>query len=139
LISIEYARDLLLTSSNLYGNGKNVLDKKCCGVLPVNLSKESLLQAEDILTKEPCRRFLQAVCIKLDQYDFDDSYGQEHEEAVEHLASVLTRALQVSTRCDTIIIYDSPKIFHDTDSKAFRIQHFSSRKQLGLLVRLRVC
>jgi hypothetical protein len=120
LLSIEDARDLLSTCSNLYGNGKHVLDKKCFGVLPVNLSEESLLQAEDILTEEPCRRFLQAVRIRLDQYDFDGPYGQEHEEAAEHLASVLTSALQVSTKCDTIIIYDSPKIFHDIDGEKIR-------------------
>jgi hypothetical protein len=88
--------------------------------MPVDLSEESLLQAEDILTEEPCRRFLQAIRIRLDQYDFDGPYGQEHEEAAEHLASVLTRALQVSTKCDTIIIYDSPKIFHDTDGEKIR-------------------
>jgi hypothetical protein len=28
--------------------------------------------------------------------------------------------LQVSTNCDTIIIYDSPKIFHDTDGTRIR-------------------
>jgi hypothetical protein len=56
----------------------------------------------------------------LDQYDFDGPYGQEREEAAEYLASVLTRALQVSTKCDTIIIYDSPKIFHDTDGTRIR-------------------
>jgi hypothetical protein len=75
LLSIEDAYDLLLTCSNLYSNGKHLLDKKCFGVLPVNLSEESLLQAEDILTEEPYRRFLQAVCIRLDQYDFDGLYG----------------------------------------------------------------
>ena len=34
---------------------------------------------------------------------------------------MLTRALQVSTKCDTIIIYDNPKIFHDTDCTRIRI------------------
>lgn len=42
-LSIEDTRNLLSTCSNLYGNGKYVLDKKCFGILPVNLSKESLL------------------------------------------------------------------------------------------------
>lgn len=127
LLSIEDARKLLSSCSNLYGNGKHVFDKKCFGVLPVNLSKESLLQAEGILTEERCHHFLRAVRIRLDQYDFfDDAYGQDHEatehlasvlqeEATEHLASVLKRALQVSAKCDTIIIYDSPEIFSDID------------------------
>jgi len=54
-------------------------------------------------------------------YDFDGLYGQEHEEVAEHIASILTRALQNSTKCDTIIIYDSPKIFHNTNSEKIRI------------------
>jgi hypothetical protein len=119
-LSITDARDLLSTCSNLYRNGKNVLEKKCFSVLPVNLSKESLEQAEDILTEEPCHRFLQAVRIRLDKYVFHGPYSQEHEEAIERLASVLTRALQVSTKFDTIIIYDSPSRFHDTDGTGIR-------------------
>jgi hypothetical protein len=75
LLSIKDACDLLSTCSNLYGNSKHVLDKKCFSVLLVNLSKESLLQAEDILTKEPYRYFLQAVRIRLDQYNFNSPYG----------------------------------------------------------------
>jgi hypothetical protein len=121
LLSIEDARDLLSTCSNLYNNGKHVLDKKCFGILPVNLSEGSLLQADDILTEEPCHCFLQAVCIRLDQYNFDNRYGQEQEEAAEYLALVLSRALQVSAKCDIILIYDSPKIFHDTDGTRIRI------------------
>ena len=31
-----------------------------------------------------------------------------------------TRALQVSTKCSTIIIYDSPKVFHNTNSEKIR-------------------
>jgi hypothetical protein len=58
LLFIKDTRDLLLTCSNLYNNGKHVLNKKCFGVLPVNLSEESLLQVEDILTEEPCCYFL---------------------------------------------------------------------------------
>ena len=49
LLSIEDARDLLSTCSNPYGNGKHLLDKKCFGVLPVNLSEESLLQSPPVL------------------------------------------------------------------------------------------
>ncbi len=66
LLSIEDTRDLLSTCSNLYSNSKNILKKKCFSVLPVNLSEESLQQAEDILTKEPYHYFLQAVHIRLD-------------------------------------------------------------------------
>jgi UDP-glucose 6-dehydrogenase len=60
------------------------------------------------------------VCIRLDQYDFDGLYGQEHKKAAEHLASVLTSALQVLTKCDTIIIYNSLKIFYNIDGKKIR-------------------
>jgi hypothetical protein len=120
LLSIEDARNLLSTCSNLYSNSKHVLDKKYFGVLPVNLSKKNLLQTEDILTKESCYRFLQAVRIRLDQYDFDGLYSQEHEEAAEYLAFMFTRAFQVSTKYDTIIIYDNPKIFHDIDGEKIR-------------------
>jgi hypothetical protein len=120
LLSIENARDLLSICSNLYSNSKHVLNKKYFGVLPVNLFEKNLLQAEDILIKESYYCFFQAVRIKLDQYNFNGLYSQEHEEIVEHLVSMFTRALQVSTKYDTIIIYDSPKIFHDIDSEKIR-------------------
>jgi hypothetical protein len=56
----------------------------------------------------------------LDQYDFNGLYSQEHKEAAEHLASVLTRALQVLTKYDTIIIYNSLGIFYNTNSEKIR-------------------
>jgi hypothetical protein len=120
LLSIEDTRDLLLIYSNLYSNSKYILDKKYFGVLLVNLSEENLLQAEDILTKESYCCFFQVVRIRLDQYDFDGPYSQEHEEITEYFVSVFTRVFQVSTKCNTIIIYDNPKIFHDTNSEKIR-------------------
>jgi len=34
---------------------------------------------------------------------------------------MLTSVLQVLTKCNTIIIYDSPKIFHNINSEKIRI------------------
>ena len=47
-------------------------------------------------------------------------YMVKNMKKQQHLASVLTRALQVLTKCDTIIIYNSLKIFHDTNGKKIR-------------------
>jgi hypothetical protein len=100
---------LMQCSKKLYINGKHDFDKRCFRLLPVSLSKESLQQAEDLLSDEFCE-FVEAILIRIDRaHNAYDSWDNGWKQAKYHLTSVLLKIFQASTGCHTIIVRDYPE------------------------------
>lgn len=97
-------------SKKLYIDGKRDFDKRCFRLLPVSLSKESLQQAEDLLSDEFCE-FVEAILIRIDRASHNtyDSGDSDWKHAKYDLTRVLLKVFQVSTRCNTIIVRDYPE------------------------------
>jgi hypothetical protein len=104
-LSIEDACNLRSTSTTLYKKSKYAFDKKTFTTLSINLSRKSLRRAKEFLKDERSSRFLRKILIRLDQVE-DDLYLNLKRER-KRLIVVLTKGLEVSPKCDTIIIYDS--------------------------------
>jgi hypothetical protein len=99
-LSIEDARNLLLSCKTMYKKGKQAFDETCFRTIPVIASEAGIRQAEDLLDNEYCR-CLETISIFIDSEDWDVPQSR--------LASVLAKGRQVSTKLDTIRIYDNPK------------------------------
>jgi hypothetical protein len=67
-LSIEDARNLLLSYKTIYKKGKQAFDETCFRTIPVIASKAGIRQAKDLLDNEYCR-YLETISIFINSED----------------------------------------------------------------------
>ncbi|KAM0132875.1 hypothetical protein ACHAP3_006164 [Botrytis cinerea] len=101
ILPFEDARNFLSCGSSVREPGKHAFNQNCFRVLPVRLSHDGLLKAEELLRMEPAC-FVQEVFIKM------EAFSTTYED---RLGFILRRALQASTKIDTITIHYDPDFY----------------------------
>ena len=105
ILPFDDARNFLSCGSSVREPGKHAFNQNCFRVLPVRLSHDGLLKAEQLLRMEPSC-FIQKIFIKMEAFRHTNFSAYE-----DRLGFILRRAFQASTKINTIIIHYDPDFY----------------------------